>query len=129
VIVNDPDVVAAVSAAFARYEAALLANDVATLIEFFRDAPETVRYGFDDTQYGNDEVAEFRRAQDVAAPPRSLRRTVITTFGTDFAVVDTEFVPDGSTAVGRQSQTWVLTPVGWRVVSAHVSWLGGRGPS
>jgi Protein of unknown function (DUF3225) len=129
VVVNEPEVVEEVAAEFARYEAALVVNDIETLIGFFRDAPETVRYGFDDAQYGNDEVSEFRRQQVIATPPRTLRRTSITTFGTDFAVVDTEFVPDGSDAIGRQSQTWVRTEVGWRVVSAHVSWLGGRGPS
>jgi hypothetical protein len=129
VFVNDPQVVHEVAVEFARYEAALVANDVETLIAYFRDAPETVRYGFDDSQYGADEVSSFRRRQIIATPPRSLQRTVVTTFGTDFAVVDTEFVPEGSDAVGRQSQTWVRTEVGWRVVSAHVSWLGGRGPS
>jgi hypothetical protein len=129
VIVNDPEVLHEVAAEFARYEIALLANDVDTLIGYFRDGPETARYGFDDAQYGSDEVSAFRRSQAVATPPRELRRTVITTFGTDVAVVDTEFVPDQSDAVGRQSQTWVRTDDGWRVVSAHVSWLGGRAPS
>jgi hypothetical protein len=126
--VNDPDVVVEVAAEFARYEAALLANDVEQLIAFFLDAPETVRYGIDDAQYGHAELAAFRRSQARATPPRELRRTVITTYGSDFAVADTEFVPDGSDAVGRQSQTWVRTPEGWRVASAHVSWLGGRAP-
>jgi AtzH-like len=126
--VNDPDVVVEMEAEFARYEAALLANDVEQLIAFFLDAPETVRYGIDDAQYGHAELAAFRRSQARATPPRELRRTVITTFGSDFAVADTEFVPDGSDAVGRQSQTWVRTPDGWRVASAHVSWLGGRAP-
>jgi hypothetical protein len=128
VVVNDPEVVQEVAAEFARYETALLGNDVDALIGFFRDGPETVRYGFDDAQYGSEEVSAFRRSQPVAAPPRELRRTVITTFGREFAVVDTEFVPDGSSVVGRQSQTWLRTDQGWRVVSAHVSWLGGRAP-
>ncbi|HEY3673214.1 MAG TPA: oxalurate catabolism protein HpxZ [Acidimicrobiia bacterium] len=127
-VVNDPEVVQEVAAEFARYETALLGNDVDALIGFFRDGPETVRYGFDDAQYGSEEVSAFRRSQPVAAPPRELRRTVITTFGREFAVVDTEFVPDGSSVVGRQSQTWLRTDQGWRVVSAHVSWLGGRAP-
>ena len=126
--VNDPSVVAEVEAEFERYEAALVANDVEALVGFFHDAPTTVRYGIDDSQYGHDELAAFRRSQASATPPRTLRRTVVTTFGTDFAVADTEFVPTGSDAVGRQSQTWVRTDVGWRVVSAHVSWLGGRRP-
>jgi AtzH-like len=126
--VNAPDVHAEVQAEFARYESALLANDVDALVTFFRDAPETVRFGIDDAQYGHAELAEFRRSQAIATPPRELRRTVITTFGTDFAIADTEFVPDDSAAIGRQSQTWVRTEQGWRIVSAHVSWLGGRAP-
>jgi len=113
---------------FERYERALVANDVETLVELFRDAPETLRYGIDDVQHGHDEIAAFRRTSVQATPPRRLVDTVVTTFGDDVAVVDTEFVPDGSSARGRQSQTWLRTPDGWRVVSAHVSWAGGRAP-
>jgi hypothetical protein len=126
--VNDPAVVAEVREAFERYERALVANDVGVLIELFRDARETVRYGIDDVQHGHDEIAAFRRASAQATPPRRLVDTVVTTFGDAVAVVDTEFVPDGSSARGRQSQTWVRTADGWRVVSAHVSWSGGRAP-
>ena len=126
--VNDPAVVAEVEREFARYEAALVANDVEALVEFFHDSPLIVRYGVDDAQHGHDELAAYRRSQASATPPRELRRTVITTYGTDVAVADTEFVPIGSAAVGRQSQTWLRTDAGWRVVSAHVSWLGGRRP-
>ena len=126
--VNDPAVVAEVQAVFERYERALVANDVETLVELFRDAPETLRYGIDDAQHGHDEIAAFRSTSSQATPPRRLVDTVVTTFGDDVAVVDTEFVPDGSSARGRQSQTWLRTPDGWRVVSAHVSWAGGRAP-
>jgi hypothetical protein len=126
--VNDPVVVAEVQAIFERYERALVDNEVETLVELFRDAPETVRYGIDDVQHGHDELAHFRRTQAAATMPRRLVATVITTFGDDFAVADTQFVPDGSEAIGRQSQTWVRTAQGWRVASAHVSWLGGRAP-
>jgi len=126
--VNDPTVVAEVWAVFERYERALVANDVETLVELFRDAPETLRYGIDDVQHGHDEIEVFRRTSVQATPPRRLVDTVVTTFGDDVAVVDTEFVPDGSSARGRQSQTWLRTPDGWRVVSAHVSWAGGRAP-
>ena len=126
---NDPAVVAELRAVFERYERALVANDVETLVELFRDAPETVRYGIDDMQHGHDAVAMFRRTAAQATMPRRLVDTVITTFGADVGVADTQFVPDGSDAVGRQSQTWVRTSVGWRIVSAHVSWLGGRAPA
>jgi hypothetical protein len=127
--VNDPVVVAELQAVFERYERALVTNDVETLIELFRDAPETVRYGIDDVQHGHAEVATFRRTEAQATLPRRLVDTVITTFGDDVGIADTLFIPDGSDAVGRQSQTWVRTDVGWRVVSAHVSWLGGRAPA
>ncbi|HKY16509.1 MAG TPA: AtzH-like domain-containing protein, partial [Microthrixaceae bacterium] len=87
-----------------------------------------VRYGIDECQYGHDEIAEYRRASVTATPPRAVTRTVVTTFGDDFATADLEFVPDGSDVVGRQSQTWVRVDDGWRVTSAHVSWLSGEGP-
>lgn len=119
--INRPDVLAEVIAEFDRYEAALVANDVDTLLGCFRVGPETVRYGLDDVQHGWQEVAVFRRAAQEASPPRALVRTVVTTFGADTAVADTEFVVEGATVAGRQSQTWVRTPEGWRIVSAHVS--------
>lgn len=119
--VNRPEVLAEMRIVFDAYERALVANDVEALVAFFRDASETVRYGIGDVQHGFDEVAAFRRSQAQATPPRDLMRTVITTFGADVAVADTEFVPHGTEDVGRQSQTWVRTPAGWRIVSAHVS--------
>lgn len=126
--VNRPDVVAEVRAAFDAYEAALMGERVDDLIDAFWESPLAVRYGVDELQYGHDAIAEFRRAHGSASSPRRLRNTVVTTFGPDVATVDTEFLPDGSDAVGRQSQTWVRTGDGWRVASAHVSWLGGRAP-
>ena len=126
--INRPEVVAEVTQAFERYEDALVSNRVEELVGWFDDAERTVRYGIDENLYGFDEIAEYRRSQAVATPPRTLRNTVITTYGETFATADTEFLPTGSDAVGRQSQTWVRTPAGWRVTSAHVSWLSGRGP-
>lgn len=127
--IDDPAVLAEVRAEFDRYERALVENDREALVEFFLDSATTIRYGIDDSQYGHGELAAFRRSQAIATPPRDLRRTVITAFGYDVAIANTEFVPRGSTAVGRQSQTWVRTDDGWKVASAHVSWLGGRGPT
>ena len=121
--INLPDVLAEVTAVFERYETALVANDVEVLIELFWDDPRTVRYGIDEQHVGHADIAAYRRTQAMATPPRQLRNTVITTFGTDVATADTEFLPDGSDVVGRQSQTWARTPDGWRVVSAHVSLL------
>ncbi len=127
--VNRPDVVAEVAAVFERYEAALVANDVEALVELFWDSPLTVRYGIDESHVGHADIAAFRRGQARATLPRTLRNTVITAFGDSLATADTEFVPDGVPGVvGRQSQTWVRTAHGWRVASAHVSWLGGHGP-
>ncbi len=127
--INRPEVVAQVRDAFERYEDALVANRVDELVEWFWDSPLTVRYGIDESHRGAERIAEYRRSQAVATPPRSLLHTVITTFGDDLATADTEFVPDGTDVIGRQSQTWIRTERGWRVSSAHVSWLGGRGPS
>jgi hypothetical protein len=126
--INRPEVVAQVTEAFEQYEAALVANRVEELIGWFWDSPLTVRYGIDESHTSHDHISEYRRSQAVATPPRSLRNTVITTFGDSVATADTEFQPDGSEAIGRQSQTWLRTPAGWRVTSAHVSWLSGRRP-
>lgn len=121
--INIPGVVAEVSAAFARYEAALVGNDVATLDELFWNAPHTVRYGVSENLYGHDEIRAFRAGRSPAGLARSLQRTVITTFGCDFATANTEFRRVGSDRIGRQTQSWVRFPEGWRVVAAHVSVL------
>jgi ketosteroid isomerase-like protein len=119
--VNDPKVMAEVEAAFARYEAALTGNDVDELDRLFWEDPRTIRYGPAESLYGRDEILAFRKARPAQGLDRTLRRTVITTFGTDFATANTEFTREGSPKIGRQSQTWVRTPDGWRVVAAHVS--------
>jgi len=117
-----PEVRAEVEAAFARYETALVTNDVPVLEELFRDAPQTIRYGAAENLYGMDEIRAFRRARPSAGLERTLDRTVITTYGRDLAVANTLFRrPGGPGKIGRQSQTWVRFPEGWRVVSAHVS--------
>src|SRR5436305_2145817 len=117
-----PEVVAEVKAAFDRYEKALTSNDVATLNAIFRDAPQTIRYGIAENLYGHVEIVGFRSARPPVGLMRSISRTVITTYGHDFAVVSTLFrretVPG---KVGRQQQTWVRFPDGWHVVAAHVS--------
>lgn len=123
-VVNDPATLAAVQAAFQRYEAALVANDVAVLDELFWRSPLTLRYGVGENLYGFDAIAAFRSGRPATGLARSLSRTVITTYGTDLATANTEFHRDGSDRVGRQSQTWVRMPEGWRVVSAHVSLMG-----
>ncbi|BBE74707.1 oxalurate catabolism protein HpxZ [Oharaeibacter diazotrophicus] len=120
--IDIPHVKAEVEAVFAEYETALVGNDVAVLDRLFLDAPTTIRYGGGENLYGYAEIMAFRAARSPAGLARRLERTVITTYGHDFAVAATLFRRDGAPGkVGRQMQTWVRTPEGWRVVAAHVS--------
>ena len=117
-----PEVVAEVRAAFEVYEKALVGNDVAALNEFFRDDARTIRYGGGENLYGYAEIKAFRAARSPAGLGRTLDRTVITTFGREFAVASTLYErPSAPGKTGRQMQTWVKFPEGWRVVAAHVS--------
>ncbi len=117
-----PDVVAEVTAASARYEAALVGNDVATLDELFRVDPRTLRYGIGENLYGHAEIAGFRAARSPAGLARTLSRTVVTAYGRDTALASTLFHrPTAPGKVGRQMQTWVRFAEGWRIVAAHVS--------
>jgi hypothetical protein len=118
--VDLPDVVAEVSAAFERYEKAVVGNDVATLTELFRDDKRTVRYGIGENLYGFDEIATYRVARSGDNLARTRSGTVITTFGRDFAVASTLFQRQPG-KIGRQMQSWVRFPEGWRIVAAHVS--------
>lgn len=120
--INLPEVVAEVTAAFQRYEVALNANDVVVLDELFWKSPLTLRYGIGENLYGYDEIAAFRSARSPAGLARTISRTVITTYGRDMATANTLFERESAAGkVGRQSQTWMRTPDGWRVVAAHVS--------
>ena len=121
--INLPDVLADVSAAFERYERALVTNDVAVLDELFWDSPHTLRYGATENLRGYDAIKKFRAGRPATGLARDLCNTVITTYGRDFATANTEFRRTGSDRVGRQSQTWMRAPAGWRVVAAHVSLL------
>lgn len=125
-IVNDPATKQAVEAAFRRYEAALVSNDVATLNELFWNHPATIRYGIGENLYGYEEIKAFRSARPAVGLQRDLERTVITTFGTSMATASTLF-RRGPDRIGRQMQTWMLTPDGWRVVAAHVSLIPADG--
>ena len=117
-----PDVVAEVTAAFARYEAALMGNDVAVLNELFRVDSRTLRYGIGENLYGYAEIAGFRAGRSPAGLARTLSRKVITAYGRDTAIAATLFHrPTAPGKVGRQLQTWVRFPEGWRIVAAHVS--------
>lgn len=116
-----PPVVAEVTAAFNRYEQALVSNDVAVLDELFWHDARTVRLGAGENLYGIEEIRAFRQARPAAGLARTLRNTVITTFGDDFAVCSTEFTRAGSDRIGRQQQSWVRMADGWRIVAAQVS--------
>lgn len=119
-----PEVVAEVTAAFARYEKAIVTNDVAILDELFHDDPRTVRYGVNENLYGYEEIMAFRAARSPVALGRTLSRTVITAYGRDVAVASTLYErPSAPGRTGRQMQTWVRFPDGWRIVAAHVSLL------
>ena len=120
-IVNDPPVLDEVTKAFERYEAALLNNDVDALDAFFWKSPLALRYGVGERLYGYEAIAAFRLARPGGSPQRTLGKTVITSFGTEFATANTEFHRAGETRVGRQSQSWARLDGQWRVVSAHVS--------
>ncbi len=122
--INLPDVVAEVTAAFERYERALVTNDVGVLDELFWNSPHTLRYGATENLYGYEAICAFRAGRSQQGLARTILRTVITTYGHDLASANIEFLRDGSTRTGRQSQTWMRTPEGWKVVAAHVSLLG-----
>lgn len=120
--INDPDVLREVEAAFARYEKALTGNDIAVLDELFHTGPHTVRYGAAENLYGIEEIRAFRAARPAQGLERTLDRTAITTYGRDFATASTLFRRDGAPGkIGRQMQSWVRMPEGWRIVAATVS--------
>jgi Protein of unknown function (DUF3225) len=121
--INHPDAIAEVKDAFERYETALIHNDLTVLNELFWDSPHTIRYGVAENLYGYESISAFRNARDISSLDRILKNTVITTYDRDFATANTEFQRKGSGLIGRQTQTWVRTPEGWRVVTAHVSLL------
>ena len=123
--INDPAVLAEVTAVFERYEDALVHNKVEVLDELFWNSPTTIRYGVTENLIGYAAIQAFRAARPATGLARRLSNTVITTYGRDTATAMTEFFRDGSTRIGRQSQTWVRLPEGWRVVAAHVSLIDG----
>ncbi|MHC2255844.1 hypothetical protein ACVILK_005536 [Bradyrhizobium embrapense] len=117
-----PDVLAEVTAQFERYEQALVSNDVAVLDELFRNDSRTLRYGIGENLYGYAEIMAFRAGRPAVGLMRKIDRTVITTYGRDTAIASTLFYRDSAPGrVGRQMQTWIRFPEGWRIVAAHVS--------
>ena len=128
--VDLPEVLAEVTAQFARYETALVSNDVAVLDELFRRDARSLRYGVGENLYGYDAITAFRAARSPIGLGRRTDKTVITTYGRDTAVASTLFYRDTLPGkVGRQMQTWVRFPEGWRIVAAHVSIIEDPGSS
>jgi hypothetical protein len=117
-----PEIVAEVKAAYDRYNDAVNSGNIAILNSTFRDDPRTIRYGQAENLYGYKEIEGFRAAARPLDPPRTLSKTVITTYGRDYAVASTlTYRANQPGKVGRQMQTWVRFPDGWHVVAAHVS--------
>lgn len=130
--INIPSVVAEVRAAFDRYERGLEDNDVAVLDDTFWNHALTQRFGVAENLYGHAEIAAFRASRTPALKDqraRRLERTIVTTFGTDFAVANTEYVLLRNGKRGRQSQAWARFPEGWKVVAAHVSIMPDAAPA
>ena len=121
--IDDPVLLAEVTKAFAAYERALMADDVAAMDALFHDAPTTVRYGVGEVLYGIDQIRAFRQGRG-GSPQRRLGRVAITVYGDSFATADAEFFRENSARRGRQSQSWVRFADGWKVVSAHISLEG-----
>ena len=120
--INRPEVLAELTLAFDRYERALVANDVAVLDELFWNSEHTLRYGVGENGY--DAIKAFRAGRSPTGLARDVLRTQITTYGDSFATTHIEFMREGGSRAGRQTQTWMRTSEGWRVVSAHVSLMG-----
>lgn len=121
--INKPEVRAEVEREFMRYEKALTGNDVVELDALFWHSPHTVRLGASEHLYGFEAIQAFRAARPSQGLDRHMLKTQITTFGDSAATTHLEFQRIGSDKIGRQTQTWVRMPEGWRVVSAHVSML------
>ena len=120
-IINIPEIVAEVTEAFMLYEKALTSNDVDMIDTLFWNSDQTLRYGPNGTLLGHAALSAFRRGRKTSGVDRTLKNTIITTFGTDFAVANTESDKPNSAITSRQSQSWVRMPDGWRIVAAHVS--------
>ena len=121
--IDDPILLAEITAAFAAYERALMADDVPAMDALFHDAPTTNRYGVGEVLYGIEEIRAFRRGRG-GSPQRTLGKVAITVYGDAFATADAEFFRENSDRRGRQTQSWVKFADGWKVVSAHVSLEG-----
>jgi hypothetical protein len=119
---DDPQIHAEVRDTFDRYEAAIAANDTATLDSIFWADPRTVRFGTTEILYGHDAIRAFRASVSRYAE-RTSRKIHIVTFGQDFAATHLEYERVETGLIGRETKIMARMPEGWRVVSAHVSLL------
>lgn len=124
-VINDPAALSELTQAFAEYEKALVGNDIATLDRLFWNSPDTLRYGVGENLYGFDAIQAFRNGRPATNLARTVTRSALTTFGSDYGVANIEFTRSNSDKIGRQSQSWVRFDEGWRVVAAHVSLMAG----
>jgi len=124
-LINDPDTVTELHALYPRYEQALVTNDVDTLMNMFWASPYVARFGPSESLHGINEIEAFRKARSPVNLARTITRLEIVALGKDFASITVAFERDigGQVKRGRQSQTWVRLPEGWRIVFAHVSLL------
>ena len=122
-LINDPVVIAELSALHEQYEAALVSNDLDRLITFFWDSESALRFGVAESLYGAQAITEFRRNRPAIDLARTVSNLRIVTFGDDCGIVTLEFTRKafGLERQGRQSQVWRKFPEGWKIVSAHVS--------
>ena len=90
--INIPEIVAEVTKAHERYERALGTNDLDVLDSLFWDSERTLRYGPNGTLVGHAAISAFRRARKIKGIERTVLNTVVTTFGRDFAVTNSELV-------------------------------------
>lgn len=121
--IDDPGVIAEVTAVLDAYEDALMNNRAEMLDAIFWDDPRTVRFGITEVLFGIEAIRAFRRGIKSYAP-RVRKQVSIQAFGSDVAVTNLVYERAETGATGRETKIMARIPgVGWRIVSAHVSLL------
>lgn len=121
--INTAGVLAELNAAFDAYEDALIHNKVDVLDALFWDNSLTLRFGAKENLFGTEQIKAFRASRPSVGLQREIVDRHIVTFGPAMGVANVTFKRSTEPRMGRQSQTWVKFAEGWRVVSAHVSWM------
>ena len=119
--INDPQTLAEVTAAFNRYESALVTNDVETLDALFWSSAEVVRYGMGENLYGQDEILAFRKARPSRGLARKLTRHSLEEIGGYFGGRDHSTVLYG---VGKITELAQSDPSTLEVLRKLESQLG-----